>query len=166
MDSLNDHVREYMIQLSKGQIQKAYKGILTFMSGLRTYLESRYLDYTASTLYFGYMDMTYFAFTPSDLKNKKLKIAIVYLHEQGRFEVWLSGSNRKIQAEYIELMSLKNIGKYRLSQVLPRVDSIIESILVEQPDFDHPDELKKQIEKKMIKFINDIDSILNESWSE
>lgn len=65
MDSFNNHVREYTIQLSKGQIQKAYKGIMTFMSGLRTYLESMYPEYTASALYFGYMDMTYFAFTPS-----------------------------------------------------------------------------------------------------
>ena len=125
MNSLNNHIREYTIQLSKGQIQKAYKGIMTFMSGLSKYLESRYPDYTASALYFGYMDMTYFAFTPSDLKKKKLKIAIVYLHEQGRFEVWLGGSNRKIQDEYIKLMSHKNIGKYRLSQVLPGVDSIM-----------------------------------------
>ena len=62
MDSLNNHVREYTIQLRKGQIQKAYKGLMIFMSGLRTYLESMYPEYTASSLYFGYMDMTYFAF--------------------------------------------------------------------------------------------------------
>jgi hypothetical protein len=47
-----------------------------------------------------------------DLKIKKLKIAIVYVHEKGIFEVWFAGNNRKIQAEYIELMSYKNIGKY------------------------------------------------------
>ena len=161
MDSLNNHVREYTVQLSKGQIQKAYKGIMTFMSGLSTYLETMHPDYSASSLYFGYMDMTYFAFTPSDLKNKKLKIAIVYLHEQGRFEVWLGGSNRKIQAEYIKLLSGKNLGKYKLSQALPGVDSIIESTLAEQPDFDHPEELKTHIERKTIEFINDITSIFS-----
>jgi hypothetical protein len=83
------------------------------------------------------------------------------LHEQGRFEVWLGGSNRKIQAEYIERISHKNIGKYTLSQVFPGVDSIMESILVEKPDFDHPEVLKKQIERKTIEFINDITSILD-----
>ena len=160
MDSLNNHIQEYNIQLSKGQIQKAYKGIMTFMSGLRTYLESRYPEFTSSALYFGYMDMTYFAFTPSDLKSKKLKIAVVYLHNEGRFEVWLGGSNRKIQGEYIDLMRCKDTGKYNLSKVLPGVDSIIESILVEHPDFDHPEELKKLIEKKTIEFANDISSIL------
>ena len=163
MGSLNNYVREYTIELSKGQIQKAYKGIMAFMSGLITYLESRHPDYIASSLYFGYMDMTYFAFTPFGLKKKKLKIAIVYLHEQGRFEVWLGGSNRKIQAEYIELMSRENTGKYKLSQVLPGVDSIIESILVQNPDFDHPEELKKLIASKTIEFVYDITSILDET---
>ncbi len=162
MVSLNKYIQEYSILLSKGQIQKAYKGIMTFMSSLRSYLENSYLDYTVSSLYFGYMDMTYFAFTPNELRNKKLKVAIVYLHENGRFEVWLGGSNRKVQAEYIELMKHKKIGTYKLSQVLPGVDSIIESILLEKPDFDHPEELKLQIEIKTIGFINDIITMLNE----
>lgn len=161
MESLNNYIHEYTHQLSKGQIQKAYKGIMLFMSGLSTYLVSRYPDYTAGNLYFGYMDMTYFAFTPSGLKNKKLKIAIVYLHEQGRFEIWLGGSNRKIQSEYIALLSRRNIGKYKLSQVCPGVDSIIESTLIEQPDFDHPEDLRKQIEVRTIEFADDIRSILN-----
>jgi hypothetical protein len=76
MQSLNESVREYA-QLQLGQIQKAYKGIITFMSGLKSYLESRHSDYVASGLYFGYMDTTYFAFTPLELKQRSLKIAIV-----------------------------------------------------------------------------------------
>ena len=161
MESINESIKEYATQLSKGRIQKAYKGILTFMSEIRSYLESKYPDYTAGNLYFGYMDMTYFAFTPVGLKNKKLKIAVVYLHEKGVFEVWLAGDNRKIQAEYIALMSSENIGIYKLSQVIPGVDSIIESTLVEEPDFDHPEALKRQIEKKTMAFVKDIISVLD-----
>lgn len=162
MESLNNHIKEYNTQLCKGQIQKAYKGIMTFMSRLSIYLVDRYPDYATSALYLGYMDMTYFSFTPSYLKLKKLKIAVVYLHQENRFEVWLGGNNRKIQAEYINLIRLKNIGKYKISQVLPGVDSIVESILVENPDFDHYEELKKQIEKGTIKFANDMIKMLSE----
>jgi hypothetical protein len=161
MDTLNECIREYTTQLSNGKIQKAYKGIMAFMSGLKSHMENSH-DYIASALYFGYMDMTYFAFTPPNLKEKKLKIAIVYLHKECRFEAWLGGSNRKIQSEYINLMGHKNIGKYKLSRVVPGVDSIIETILVEKPDFNHPEELKKQIEGKTIDFINDITSILDD----
>lgn len=161
MHSPNDYIQEYISQLSKGVIQKAYKNIMKFMSDLSTYLKKRYPDYKVSALYYGYMDMTYFSFTSKDLKSKKLKIAIVYLHEQGRFEVWLSGTNRKVQAEYIKLMSHIDIGSYKLSKVKPGVDSIIEAILIEQPNFDHPEELKKQIEIKAIEFIDNIATFLN-----
>jgi hypothetical protein len=162
MNSLNEQIREYKNQLNRGYIQKAYKSIMNFRSDLKNYLEKNYLDYIVNSLYFGYMDMTFFAFTPSHLKNRKLKIAIVFLHEQGRFEAWLGGSNRKIQADYIERMSHKDIGNYKLSKVLPGVDSIIESILVEKPDFNNLDSLKLQIEKRVIKFIADITSLLSE----
>ncbi len=160
MDSINDAVLEYTTQLRKGQIQKAYKGIMGFMSGLGAYFEKRCPEYIVSGLYYGYMDMTYFALTPADLKQKKLKIAVVYLHEQGKFEVWLAASNRKIQAEYIKLLRRKDTGKYALSEVLPGVDSIIETILVEQPDFDHPEELKEQMAAKIIPFVDDMRSLL------
>jgi len=73
MNTLNEHIREYQLQLSKGHIQKAYKGIMTFMSSLKSQLEKAHPDYFTSALYFGYMDMTYFAFTPPDLKEKKVK---------------------------------------------------------------------------------------------
>jgi len=162
MESLNVHILEYVLQLKEGHIQKAYKGIMTIMSGLKSHLEKNYPDYFTSALYFGYMDMTYFAFTPALLKQKKLKIAIVYLHKQARFEVWLGGSNRKIQAEFIERLSHKNLGGFQLSQVHPGVDSIIESVIVDQPDFDDIEELKKQVERKTMGFINDITSILDE----
>jgi len=160
MDSLDWHIQEYRQQLSKGHIQIAYKGIMTFMSGLKSDLESNHPDFFTSALYFGYMDMTYFAFTPAVLKDKKLKIAIVYLHEPGRFEVWLGGSNRKIQTEYIDLLSQADLGNYQLSQVHPGVDSIIESIILEHPNFDQLEDLKRQIKAKTMEFIRDITALL------
>ena len=156
MQTLNDAIREYTAQLQKGQIQEAYKGIMTFMSGLKTYLQSRHTYYTTTGLYFGYMDMTYFAFTPPELKDRNLKIAIVYLHQENRFELWLGGTNRKVQAQYIEIFKEKDITPYKLSQVSPGVDSIIESIVSEQPDFDDADTLMHIIEEKTVEFANQI----------
>ena len=161
MDSLNNDIRQYVAQLSKGQIRRAYKGIMTFMSDAKAYLEGKYPDYAASALYFGYMDMTYFAFTPPALRDRKLKIAVVYLHEENRFEVWLAANNRKIQADSIEALSHKDLGGYALSQVAPGVDSIIAASIAEQPDFDHPDQLKKQIEMKTMEFVNDMIELLS-----
>ena len=53
MQSLNDSVKEYTVQLELGQIQKAYKGIMTFMSGLKTYHEGQHHDFSATFPYTG-----------------------------------------------------------------------------------------------------------------
>jgi hypothetical protein len=131
------------------------------MSGLKNYLGSKHPEYATSALYFGYLDMTYFAFTPPELKERNLKIAVVYLHEQNRFEVWLGASNRKVQAEYIELFKGKIIG-YKLSQTGPGVDSIIEMQIVDQPDFEQAEDLRQKVEGKTIEFVNNIISVLTQ----
>jgi hypothetical protein len=160
MESLNEHIMEYSAQLRKGRIQKAYKGIMNFMSDIKGYLERKHPEYGSSSLYFGYMDMTYFAFTPPALKEMKLKIAVVFLHEECRFELWLAASNRELQAHYNDILSRKDLGGYTLTKIRPGEDSIIASIIVEQPDFDNPEKLKRQIEARTIEFAGDMMSIL------
>ena len=162
MQTLKDSIREYTAQLQLGQNQKAYKGIMTIMSSLKNDFEVRYPDHSASGLYFAYMDMTYFAFTPPELKRQGLKIAIVYLHEQNRFEVWLGGANRKVQAEYIDILKGKDLKGLILSEVKPGVDSIIEMKLIDKPDFDHPEELMREIESKVVAFTGKITHLLPE----
>jgi len=133
---------------------------MTFMSEFKIYLESRHPDYITSALYFGYLDMSYFAFTPSDLKDKKLKIATVYLHEECKFEVWLVANNRKIQKEYVGILSNKDLGGFTLSQIQPGVDSIIASTIMDQPNFENFNEMKKQLETKIIGFVKAITPII------
>lgn len=94
----------------------------------------------------------FFAFTPEELMKRSLKIAIVYLHEQNRFEVWLGGVNRKTQAHYIELFKNKNLGDSKLSKAAPGVDSIIELEIITNPSFNNFDELMNTIESKTIEF--------------
>lgn len=162
MDTLNSNIQEYQRQLEKGQIQKAYKGLMTFMTGLAADLQNRYADYTVSALYPGYMDMTYFAFTPSALREQKLKIAVVYVHEKNAFEAWLAGSNRKVQADTIARLRGKLLGAYALSTVSPGVDSIIEATLAAQPDFDSPETLQQTLEGRVLAFIQDMEKLLGD----
>jgi hypothetical protein len=163
MESLNAAIQEYTLQLQKGHIQKAYSRIMTFLSELKVYLEHIHADYSFGSLYFGYMDMSYFALTPEDLKNRNLKIAIVFLHESCTFEAWLIGRNRQIQSDYIERLSHTDLRGFTLSQMKSGVDSIIALQLVEKPDFDNSDELKKQIEITSSKFVQEIIAILESS---
>lgn len=161
MGSLNDFIDEYTYQLSKGNLQKAYNGIMKFISEFRNVLINNQPEYTANAMYYGYMDMTYFAFTPIELKKRNLKIAVVYLHEKNRFEIWLCGGNKKVQSEYIELFNTKDLGRYKLSEVIPRVDSIIELQILEKPDFEKSEELMEKIEKEILEFTKAVYSFID-----
>ena len=161
MGSFHESMIEYRRQLEKGAIQKAYRGFMEYFMGLRTYFKNKYPDYNVSgSIYFGYMDMTYFSFFPESLKRLKLKVGIVFIHETFRFEVWLFGYNKKVQTKYWNLIKESNWNKYCIPSTTKGVDSIIESTLIENPDFNDLDNLTKQIEERAMKFIKDVENFL------
>ena len=82
MKSIQENMIELQGQLRIGAIQKAYKALLDYMMDLRTHFKSRYPSYSISGLYQGYMDMTYFAILPPSLKQRDLKIAIVFTYQR------------------------------------------------------------------------------------
>ena len=156
MKDLNEYVIAYQKQLQEGKIQIAYKGIMSFMGNLKSYLSDMHSDYLVGALYFGYMDMTYFAISTDKLKNKQLKIAVVYLHQENCFELWLSATNKKIQAQYIDKLKDKDLKGYKLSVSEPGIDSIIESRIIDHPNFNEQANLKVELDKLTQKFIKDI----------
>jgi len=162
MASFHENMNEYKKQLRRGAVQKAYQGLMDYIMGLRSHFEKKYPDYSVSgNIYFGYMDMTYFAFFPKTLKQRKLKVGIVFVHEAFRFEVWLFGYNKSVQAKYWKLFKESSWSKYRVPSTIEGVDSILEGILIENPDFIDLDALTKQIERGTLKFIEDVEDVLS-----
>ncbi|MCE5271520.1 hypothetical protein LLH00_09590 [bacterium] len=163
MPSFQECMSEYRLQLGKGAIQKAYKGLMEYMQALKTHLKDRYPEYYVSGgLYFGYMDMTYFAFSPEALKQRNLKIAIVFNHEEFRFEAWLSGYNKPVQTQYWQLFKDSGWDRHRVVPTVKGYDSIVEHVLVEAPDFRDLNSLTGRIEQGILKFIHDIEIFLSE----
>ena len=161
MDSFHNSMHEYRKQLEKGAIQEAYRGLMDFFNALRVYLKTEYPDYTVSgSIYYGYMDMTYFSFFPQSLKRRKLKIAIVFVHDKFRFEVWLAGNNRAVQTEYWKLFRERDWKKYHVATPAKGVDAILDHILIDNPDFRDLDALTKQIERGTLTFIKDVEAFL------
>ena len=161
MEPFHEYINEYRKQLEKGAIKKAYKGLMEYIMDLRTHFRNKYPDYFVSgSIYYGYMDMTYFSFFPKSLKDRNLKIAIVFVHEAFRFEVWLAGVNKQVQQKNWNLFKESDWNKYHIVSTTKGVDSILESILVDNPDFSDLDTLTKQLESGTLKFIKDVESFL------
>jgi len=162
MDTFRENMLAYRAQLKKGSIQKAYKGLMDYMMDLRAYFNKKYPDhFVPGNIYFGYMDMTYFSFTSKALKDRNLKVAIVFIHETFRFEAWLAAVNKQVQEKYWKVIRESGWNKYRLVPDVKGNDSILEHVLVGDPDFGDLDALTMQIEKGILEFIKDVENFLS-----
>jgi hypothetical protein len=155
MGMLNQLVSDYTEQLRQGKLQAAYKGILEYLSQLRGELAKKYPDYEiGSNIYQGYMDMSYFSLNTKTLKAKGLKIALVYLHEKGTFEIWLSARNREIKNKYQTVVSGCQINGIGCFHDADNEDAVIECTLATKPDFDHQAALTQIICEGTEKFLS------------
>jgi hypothetical protein len=161
MESLQEYVEEYRKQMEKGIIQKAYQGLMDYVMDLRMHFSKKYPDFAPGNIYQGYMDMTYFPIFPRELTSRKLKIAIVLIHEKISFEIWLAAQNKQTQSEYRKLFKEKDWTKYRIPANIKGIDSIMEYTLVDNTDFNDLGALTKQIESGTLIFINDIENFLS-----
>lgn len=99
------------------------------------------------------MDYTYFYFFDDYLRNKKLRFGVVLNHRKIRFELWVLGQNAEVQDKYWEL--LKNT-KWNQSRTDRPKYSLLEAVLVENPDFDNQDVLTNQISGHVMCVVDDI----------
>jgi hypothetical protein len=163
MASLQQAIDRYTSLLADGELQRAYKGILSYMASLQTQLTERFPSCAGGALYQGYMDMTYFALTPPELRERKLKIALVYLHVEHRFELWLAANNRALQAETAKVLSAVPLGEYRVTPPAPGVDAVIEKIVLAEPDFDQPERMTNILADAFASFSADMLTLIDKA---
>lgn len=159
MSETQNQMSEFKKLLTSGTVQKAYQELVQFMLGLRNHLSQKYAGrFSTSSYYQGYMDMSYFAFTPETLRALGLKIAIVFVYATFRFEIWLAANNKKIQEKFWNLIRESGWEKYRIVPAIQGYDSILEHVLADDPDFSDPQALSKLMEDGILSFIADIES--------
>lgn len=162
MEPFHGYIAEYKELLKNGAAKKGYRGLMEYIMDMRTYFKNKYPDYFVSgSIYQGYMDMTFFSFFPVSIKQRSLKVAIVFLHDAFRFEAWLVAINKQIQAKYWRLLKDSGWNKYHLVPAPQGTDSIVECILALDPDFSNLPLLTKQIEHTTLEFIRDVDGYLS-----
>ena len=148
MEDFNAYVAIYKEQLQKGDILIAYNGLVKFVMQLRTNcIKELPNTYVFGGILHGYLDYTYFYFTNSFLKSKKLKLGLVLNHMDMRFEVWLLGNTLPIQKKYWELLKDSEWGKQ--TKEMPTY-AILEIPIVTSPDFNQPKALMKHIQDRML----------------
>lgn len=168
MDTLDNDIRELRKRLTDGSIQRAYRGIVSYMSRLRTVFVGEQGERAVSGLYQGYFDMTFFAVFPDALKARDLKLAIVFNYQTFGFEVWLAARNRKVQKRYWELLLNAGYKKNPLIEPAAGTDAIVAAVLAEDYSLEAESALTAQIiegvtafETDMVAFLNEVDARRN-----
>ncbi len=161
MSSFADEMIEFRQLLANGTVQRAYRGLMDYILGLRTHFAKLHPEWDlAGSLYYGFMDMTYFAVFPAGFKERSLKIALVFLYQEFQFDAWLSGSNRKVQEQYWGRIKAINWRKHPLVPEIKGSDSIIEHTIARDPDFGDLESLTRKIEKGTAAFVRDCAELL------
>ena len=161
MKTLDELIAVYSTLLQAGEIQAAYRGILGFLGKLRAALIKKYPQYEVSSFYQGYMDMSYFSLSTKALKDKGLKIAVVYLHEKGAFEAWLSARNRDVAKTYASMLKRDVGGNLNLFHDESNSDAILECSLISNPSFEDQDSLIETIDQSLGIFVKTISDSLS-----
>ena len=162
MNTLDKDIQVLRKHLSDGSVQRAYRGIITYMSRLRKVFAAHKGERSISGLYQGYFDMTYFALFSDALKERGLKLAVVFNYETFGFEVWLTARNRKIQRQYWELLSNTGYRKHKLVEPAVGIDAIATTVLAVDYTMEAEDSLTKQIVEGVTVFGRDIESLLSD----
>lgn len=161
MTSFNQSIQQYRAQLNLGYLQAAYKGLLEYMLSLRTHIKNKHPEYSVpGGFYPGYMDMSYFAILPAAFKQRGLKAAIVFLHHEFRFEIWLAAVNKQVQLTYWQQIQSAGWTQYALMPQLAGEDAILTHVLIQDPQFDDLESLTALIETGAVEFIEAVSAFL------
>ena len=100
MSDFSKEVESYKEVLKAYNVQEIYKEIILYMRSLRKDFPKEDESFRIGGLYEGLMDMTYFSIATDMLFQKKLKLALVFVHGKGSLEMWISGQNREVMKKY------------------------------------------------------------------
>ncbi|TBV11917.1 DUF7000 family protein [Stutzerimonas kirkiae] len=154
MKNINDYIATYKMQLQQGDVREAYEYLVKYVMRLRAHFSKNLsAKFSFGNVSPGYMDFTYFPFFDDFLRERGLRFGIVLNHQSVRFELWLMGQNAEIQKKYWDALRSSKWNKNRLE--MPKY-FILESVLVESPDFQMQDSLIEEIEKKSTQISSEV----------
>lgn len=111
-------------------------------------------------IYLGNPGFSYFSLTTEKLKVHKLKFVIVLDHRDLCFSICLSGQNKNVRKKYWEIFKGSDWDQFHVVESIDKSLSIIDQIILKNPDFRNKINLIEQIEVRSLKFIDEIRSVL------
>ena len=151
-----DYVLEYESLLKTTNLQRNYQEFLKFFKQLRVYLEQELPGYAfLGGIMENGMDYSYFQFTSDALRAQGLKIVIAYVHTTCSLEVWLSGVNRKTQANVFARLQ-KTGTDYEQTPDPNRFDYILKTKILPARGYSGGEDVFRDILANVSRFLEDV----------
>ena len=139
-----------------------YHELIAYMKELRTFFDKEYEPlFKLGSIYKGNPAYSYFSLTTEQLKKQKLKFVMVLDHKTLCFSICLSGQNKSIRKKYWKIFKGSDWNTYPLVESIDKSLSIIDHIIVKEPNFSNRRNLTEKIEKESMKFIRELNDILD-----
>ena len=144
--SINKKVEIYQKSINYNSLSATYKFLQTYMNQLqKKFSDTLTEQFVTQKVLNGYLDYTYFYFSNDFLKQKKLKLGVIYNHHENRFELWLMGTIKQSQKHYWN--QLKNT-TWNNENTMPQW-YVISVELIATPDFEDVNQITDLIIEKV-----------------
>lgn len=138
-----------------------YLQLINYMKELRKFFLKAYkTQFKLGKIYQENANYSYVSLTTEGLKKHKLKFVIILNHKELCFSICLSGQNKAVRKKYWNILKNRNHNNYHLAESIDDSLSIIEKLIVDQPDFSDKENLTQEVEEKSLKFIAEINGLL------
>ena len=159
-----NYIEEYKNIIQTTNLQRAYQEQIKFFRYLRNCLQKEMVDLKfTGNIVENNMDYSYFQITNFNLKQEGLKIVFVFLHQQFKYQIWLSGVNRQEQLKKINMYQKST--NYNLTSNPIKTDYIIRKDVETKFDYNNLEKLINDLKEEIYSFINDISYNIQNSIS-
>lgn len=132
-ESINKQIQIYQTSIKSNSLSSTYKFLLTYMNQLQRDFKNEMSErFITKNVLNGFLDYTYFYFTNDFLNERKLKLGIIFNHQDISFELWLMGSTKETQVKYWNKFKRTRWNK---EESMPQW-YIISVELISNPDFE------------------------------
>ena len=148
------YLNNYKNLLLTTELQLFYQEFIKLFRFLRIELEKELPNFSfSSNIVENNMDFSYFQLTDPDLKEKGIKIQIVFVHKDFRFEIWASGYNRKIQSRYYNHLKNQSM-KYYLNNNPEKIDYILKAEIEKNIELDNGEIVVSKIKPVVLEMVD------------
>ena len=159
----NQEIEKYRKSLVEQSLPETYKFLLEYMNQLQREFSASFIhSFVTKKVLNGYLDYTYFYFSNDLLKEKQLKLGIIFNHQKISFDLWLMGTTKESQRNYWKVFKDT---EWNTEDNMPTW-YIVSVDLVTHPDFENLERLSKTIIKQVPTIYSQLVKVISPDDSE